>query len=292
MAEIVSPADREWLLRELRELIAQQPEPFLNAPILEPTPRWFPDAFEANEQGIGVLLLRILCYAGLEKLDVQVDTFSQPDEVREIDERGEAKSWGHEGAAAWFAGIAEGRCHFGVAVERIGDPEMLVASLCHEVAHAWRHVHGLDEADRDLEERLTDLTTVHLGFGLLTTNAAYRYRSGTEERGLRSYTRWSHTRSGYLPPEAMSYLLAIQVKARALGWWERRRLIAKLEANQASFFRWAFGKIGSPVELRSVLGLDASVPSGLNGTGGASGQNRHLRTAPPAWPSTRPRQRT
>jgi hypothetical protein len=257
MAEILTAAEREWLLDALRELIAAGGmETFLAAPILEPTPRDFPDVFEPNAQGVSVLLRRVLTHAHLD-LEVELDTFSRPEVVREIDDRGRAKAWGHEGTAAWFAGIHDGRCHFGIAEEGIDDPTGLVATLCHEVAHAWRAAHELAVEDLAVEERLTDLTTVYLGFGLLTTNGAYRYRQSGEFDGTVASTRWSHASAGYLPPQAMSFLLAAQVKARGLGWFARRRLAGRLEPNQAAYFRWAYWHLAVE-EVRALLGKAAS----------------------------------
>lgn len=257
VGDLLTEGERSWLMTGLRDLVARHgPQPLLTAPILTATPRDFPDPFTPDEHGVRTLLLRILRYAGLDGVGAEVDTFSQPDEVREIDERGEAKAWGHKGAAAWFAGIDDdGVCHFGVAEEHIGDPENLVATLCHEVAHAWRALHHERVDDRAVEERLTDLTTVFLGFGLLTTNGAYRYRSGSRLEGTRTYTEWSHSRGGYLPPEAMSFLLAAQVKARGLGWLARRRLAAQLETNQASYFRWALRRLGTTSDVHGALGI-------------------------------------
>ncbi len=161
MADILTADERAWLLDALGELIdARGVETFLAAPILEPTERDFPGAFEPSEAGVRALLKRIMTHAGLGHLEVDLDTFSQPEVVHELDERGGARKWGHDGAAAWFAGIGEdGSCHFGVAEERIGEPDVLVGVLCHEIAHAWRAVHALIIEDRDVEERLTDLTT-------------------------------------------------------------------------------------------------------------------------------------
>jgi len=140
----------------------------------------------------------------------------------------------------------------------MGEPEALVATLCHEVAHAWRHSHRLAVEDRAQEERLTDATTVYLGFGLLTTNGAYAYRSLGEVSGGYAITRWSHQRSGYLPPQAMSFLLAAQVLARKVGFWERRRLVSLLEPNQASFFRRAFRQLRQRSDLAKLLSTEPS----------------------------------
>ena len=95
---------------------------------------------------------------------------------------------------------------------------------------------------------------------MLTTNAAYVYRQsgeltgGVTNRSI-AVTRWMHSRSGYLPPEAMSFLLAAQIKARGMGWLARRRLTGKLETNQGGYFRWAIKKLPAVNELRRVLGL-------------------------------------
>jgi hypothetical protein len=258
MADNLTADERGWLLDALADLVdARGAETFLTSRILEPTSHDFPDPFEPTEAGVRVLLQRLMTHAGLGQLDVDLDTFSQPDVVRELDDRGGASRWGHDGAAAWFAGIGEdGCCHFGIAEERIGDePVTLVAALCHEVAHAWRSFHGLAIEDRELDERLTDVTTVYLGFGLLTTNGAYLYRQGGEFTGTHAVTRWSHARAGYLPAQAMSFLLAAQVKARGLGWLARRRLARRLEPNQAADFAWAYRRLPEAEALRGALGV-------------------------------------
>lgn len=141
-------------------------------------------------------------------------------------------------------------------LDRIGEPELLVATLCREVARAWRHAHRLAEDDRELDGRLVDLTTVHLGFGLLTTNASCRYRAAAEPQGLHASSGGPPARLAALPPEAMSFLLAVQVKARGLGFWARRNLVSQLEANQASGFRWAYRVLERPHALRLALGLE------------------------------------
>lgn len=258
MTDLLTADESAWLLDALAGLIdACGSDTFLSAPILEPTPQHFPDAFQPNDDGVRALLKRIMSYAGLGELDVDVDTFPQPDAVHELDARGAPAKWGHDGTAAWFAGISEDRCcHFGIAEERIGEPEVLVGTLCHEVAHAWRTVHAVGVPDRGIEERLTDVTTVYLGFGLLTTNASYRYHQGGELDGAQPVTRWSHARAGYLPAQAMSFLLAAQVKARGLGWLARSRLAGRLETNQAGYFAAAYRKLPGTKELRTALGVD------------------------------------
>ena len=68
-------------------------------------------------------------------------------------------------------------CLFGVDVEQLGDGLGVTATMAHEVAHAFRSRFGLALTDPeriDEEERLTDLTTIYLGAGVLTTNGIAR----------------------------------------------------------------------------------------------------------------------
>jgi len=72
-------------------------------------------------------------------------------------------------------GSKKGRCRFGLDIEQLGDAQILIAALCHEIGHAFRTRHGLVKADWSREEDLTDLTTIYLGFGIFTVNASDRF---------------------------------------------------------------------------------------------------------------------
>src|SRR5436190_20263812 len=150
----------EALLDALEDLIrARGAAPFLSTPMLEPSPEFFPDRFTPDVRGAVALARRLLAYAGLSRLEPQVH----------LDET----SGAHGDRAAWFNGIGLGKCVIGVRADLLHDPDGLVAALCHEVAHAYRAAHGMQESDREIEEPLTDATTVFLGFGILTTAASY-----------------------------------------------------------------------------------------------------------------------
>jgi hypothetical protein len=237
MGELLSQDEQDWLLERLAELIARRGyESFVAAPILEPSDRYFPDAFSRDERGVYVVARRLLMYAGIGELDVHVEIFAELDRADET--LGVGTSY-HRGAAAWFAGIEAGCCSFGTNLTLLSDVERLPAALAHEVAHAFRAQAELQAADVREEELLTDLTTIYLGFGVLTTNASYRYRSSGGIYELHEVTRWTHQSLGYLPPPAMSFLLAAQATVRGMGFLERRRLASLLEPNQAAYFRSA-----------------------------------------------------
>jgi hypothetical protein len=250
-------AERTALLSALRTLIARRGYgTFLKTPLVEPTPEWFPDRWEPTTAGVERLARRILALAGLERLRARVELYRNPEEIRAVDAHGRPSAWGHTGAAAWFAGIHDGVCHFGAERGGLADAAHVVAAMCHEVAHAYRERHGL-VIDDDHEERRTDLTTVYLGFGVLTTNGSYRYRASS---GADLSSRSSHQQLGYLPPESMAFLLAAQVVARRMDAGGRSHVARLLEPNQRASFRAA-------CEVHDEAGMGLPLELGLPGDG-------------------------
>ena len=254
MTYLPSDEEQDWLLGRLAALIARRGyESFVTAPILEPTDQYFPDAISLDARGVYILARRLLRYAGLGELEVQVELFS---EGTIADAAGGTSH--HRAPAAWFAGIEDGRCSFGVNIDLLRDAQRLPAAIAHEVAHAFRAQPDIRSTDVDEEELLTDLTTVYLGFGVLTTNASYQYRSSGELDGLYAVTRWSHQSLGYLPPGAMSFILAAQATARGLSSGEQRRIASLLESNQAADFRSAVKQLArTREELMRRLAIPA-----------------------------------
>jgi hypothetical protein len=256
MEWLPSGDEQEYLLEGLAVLIDKRGHgPFVAGPLIEPDDRFFPDRWQPDGAGVKALTKRLLRYAGLSKLRVHLTFYTNPEEV-ELDGRGDARSYRREGAAAWFAGIDDGTAHFGVDTNQLREPAPFVGVMAHEVAHAYRTRHGIVERDHALEEEMTDLTTVYLGFGVLTTNSAYRVRTSGDFDGYRATYQVSQARTGYLSPQSMSFLLAAQVVARGLDAAERRRIAGLLETNQAAFFKRACKTLDAD-NLIERLGLPA-----------------------------------
>ncbi len=226
--------EREHLLDQLGRLIlAAGGDGFVAAPIVLPDDRAFPDRWAGDAPSVYRLLRRLLSYAGLDELDLRLALDHYSEATIAVDAHGNAQVAGREGVAGWFAGIDHGVCQFGVDLDQLEDPAGLAGTLAHEVAHAWRAWLDVVDRNRDVEERLTDLTTVYLGFGLLTANASQRFVSGARD-GLGSFWRSSH--GGYLAPQALCFLLAVQAVVRD----EDVKLLARqLSSNQAACFRAA-----------------------------------------------------
>src|SRR5258708_24766572 len=189
-------------------------------------------------------------YAGLGELDLSFSAF-QP-----VWNEGEEEPPWDAGTAGWFAGIRDGRAFFGLHVRQFSDPEAAAGVLAHEVAHAWRKHHHLVLDDREKEEHLTDVTTVALGFGILTTNNTDRYRSS----GTWSRTAWNMSSGGSLTPQARSWLLALWCKGRGISG-EARTIERHLEPNQRSYFRASIEELEfSGASARALLGVGDPKP--------------------------------
>lgn len=265
------PDQAEWLLDGLARLVAARgPAQLVSHAIIEPTKQYFPDVWAGTPRAVEILARRLLGYAGIQHLEAIVDTDALLDER----EAGEC-ALDQPDLPIWFAGLAEGSCLFGVREDALEDAEIAAAALAHAVAHAFRAHLGIAAGGASegtyrerpaaarqldaLEERLTDVTTVYLGFGVIMANAAERKRSQGEVRGSMATWKITTTCVGSLEPQAMSYLLAAQALARGMTARERKALSGRLDTNQAAFFEAACKSIGAENidGLRARLGVPA-----------------------------------
>lgn len=220
------PEAREWLLDQLAELVRTcGVDPLLRAPLLEPREEYFPDPWGGGEPSVRRLARRLLLYAGIDDLPVEVS----------ILEEGNAIAAGTSGVS--FEGLRQGTLEFAVQAAAMRDPMVVVPAMARAVAEAFRRVHRLPTGDDAKRQRLVDVTAVYLGFGLLTANAALRHAGsggGWGRRGNRM-----RTRLGVLDPQSVAFLLAAQVRARELDGKARRTVLRGLAANPAGFVRAA-----------------------------------------------------
>ncbi len=233
MQHLPAPDEQAWLIERLKELMgAIGPGNFLDGPLVLPDRRFFPDPWSFTRRGIDRVTRRLMQYAGLGHLDVEVRFFS---EIAPLPE-------GCESAVALFLGIEGRRCCFAIDDSEERSSENVAGVMCHEVAHAFRSHRGLSEGgSSDEEELLTDLTTVYLGFGILAANNRLRVRTSGWASGHHSYHSISAERTGYLPVQAFTYLLGAQLVAWNLPPESVRKLSGYLETDQSAFLATAMG---------------------------------------------------
>jgi hypothetical protein len=249
--ELPPPAERDALLDELADLVARVgPEPFVTAPIVEPTNEFFPDVWTADEAGVERLARRLFGYAGLADVEVAATT-------SKLD---------HAADEVWIQECDDRRCLVGVGLDRLSDPAGHLATV---TAAAFRVARGLaplelgaasgyrgephqDDDQLAREGTSAEVAALFLGFGVLAANHCFRREVVA---GRFKYTV-ARRRRTFLAPQTLAFGLAVQAAVRGLGWWARHRLAGHLEANPAGYFDAAWEVVGNDAHvLKKRLGL-------------------------------------
>jgi hypothetical protein len=245
-------SEQEYLLAGLARLVEKRgPDPLLAGPLLLPHPRFWPEPVATRGQGAATLLRRLLAYAGMGEMGVEIEIgASRPREF--VDEPGGDEEDPLHHAAGWFMGIESGVCRFGVSDATLADEETLIGTLGHEAAHAYREHHGLVVVSRDVEEQLTDLTTIYLGFGFFTLQSSFQFKTGHYDA---SGQRLLYERKmlGYLRPGQLAFLLAAVLVVRKRPS-ELDEVLAGLAPNHADAVQKAHDELASQ-RVRLLGGL-------------------------------------
>lgn len=181
----------------------------LNATVITPDDRYFPDPYRADEASAHRIAGRIAGYLGVSPTSFELSFLEDAESpaLRDLPTgyrrtRGAAGLYLHE--------PTDGRYTIAVRRDLFCDPARLAATLVHELTHVILLGGGLMDQHAPHMEPLTDLATVLLGCGILTANAAFIFR----QDGIGRSGAWSVTTQGYLDERAWAY---------ALAWYARER---------------------------------------------------------------------
>ncbi len=249
--------DPSRLLARLTSIVARVGvATFVRAPLVHLDPTFFPDPWTAAPKDLRTALRRMMRYAGLGEL--RVELVDRRDEVGTADATGEPVAFEElVGTTVRFAMFALGR------------PEELVGSMCMAVASAWWAARRLAERghgpfrapDEPLVPDVPDddsvtITTIVLGFGPIMVNACHRFEATGEFEGMYYRSRWRHTFSGSLPPSAIAWLFAVQAAARGLDDKEITALARAMAGDQGAAFRACHRELVEDIDgLRAQLGI-------------------------------------
>lgn len=250
--------DQDAVLEVLRELLAVRgAAELLHAPVLQYAREDFPDEWRPDADGAEAMLRRLLAWAGLGDAPLRLKLLAGATLVLPVDGHDEYRVPLSE-VGAYFQGRDEaGSLSFVVDEAHLADAERLAGALAHAAAAAWRaHHHLTDTDDHALEQELSDVASVVLGFGLLTTNNTWRYRRRAELSGAAVHTHTTVHTGGFLSSEVMAWLLAVQATLRgdrALN----ARLVGALEPSQRITFEESLASLDR-AQLWTRLGLPAA----------------------------------
>lgn len=224
------PEHVPWLLEQLRALIEQfGVARFVHAPLVEDAPGQAPDE----------IVRALLQHAALDEVPVELVPMQLAPQIQAGLPRRCPRP---AGAGIWLLDARDGGARF--AVE--GMPSL--PELCHDVAHVWRERHGLCVEDSGLDERLTDLSAVYLGFGLQLL------RPGARRRRVQGLVLESRSAPS-LDRGAIAWLVGAQLAGRDPSRRQLERMLAGLDEptrRDVEAARAHFGGVGR-MDLADLL---------------------------------------
>jgi len=187
-----------------------------NATVVEPTPTFFPDPWDGTPTAALALFARVCRFMQVEPDSVHVSFWRKEEESPEVKLpgiiSGQTESRGAAGTYSRVDGVDEIRLN----AADLKDPEGLIATIAHELAHVLLLSRSGMSRDEPHMEALTDLATIYLGFGIFTSNTLLRSKNWTDG----NVQGWRVQRKGYISPEMAGWALSLFA-------WQRQELNPK-----------------------------------------------------------------
>ena len=191
----VAPAARAWLESRTRWLVAEFGlAAARNAVMVLPLPEFFPDEYDGSRESGRLLFDRVCRYMRIEPGSVRLHFFDAHDSLSLLNRRFDRL----EGAlGVYYAGARSIR----IDDRTLQDPLTLVAVAAHELSHFLLLGQGRVSRHEPDHEKITDLLTVYLGFGVFIGNARVAWQpappADTEGRSAEQLEYMGQAEVGY-----------------------------------------------------------------------------------------------
>lgn len=215
----ITRSEREWIEEQFRWLRTELGEGPLRRDPLTPESPDLPRAWHGSYEDCEDLVVRLCRFMGIDPSTIEVRFFDDSDPIQELVRFGE---FSQAGAAGLYRKGDYGSFILGIDEHGLADPNGLVATVCHELAHVLLLGQGRIAADRDDHEPLTDLLVIYFGAGVYSANTAFRFQQWQDS----NMQGWSARRLGYLSEEALGYALALYTRERGERSPRWRRYLA------------------------------------------------------------------
>ena len=195
----IDPSAKDWLEGRLLWLADQFGlDVFTRRAVILPLQDFFPDEYDGSEEAACVLLNRVCRYMDADANRVELQFFSENNDLWLVNDRGQVLPR----AAGWYAEDAH-QTIIQLETSQLDDPMTLVGTMAHELAHlrllGERRIpdHVFDN------ELLTDLTVVFHGLGIFLANVPRAWES--------DFTHWPGSKvrkPEYMTQPMFGYALA------------------------------------------------------------------------------------
>lgn len=225
---VVSDEQKEWLENAFLWLIDEIGADILRSvEVILPIEEYFPEPFAGSPSDIRTMVERVCGYMDVDSAKVVVEFFADEDGSR-LHPLAAAEETPRHAIGTYH--MRGGRYIINLETNQASDPQVLVATIAHELGHVI--LLGEDRLDPDHpdHEPLTDLLTVFYGMGVFTANSVFTFEQWTN-----TFSQgWRAGRRGYLDEEMFGYALAMFAYVRneiKPGW------AGFLETNVKSYFK-------------------------------------------------------
>jgi hypothetical protein len=201
----VSKEHRHYFENQFHWLIENFGEELLTKEIKIPDQTDFPIVYAGTETPAWKTLNIICAQMDIDPDEIHLDFYSEG--INEINAGPQniylqaSRKSKYANGLYWGRG-EDGKYHIGVNNNLLKNPEGLVGTLAHELAHARllgeKKLHSKYDKDHEL---ITEMFCVFSGFGIFKALQAFRINKG--------FDGWSYASSGYLRQQSWGYLLAL-----------------------------------------------------------------------------------
>lgn len=203
----VDPETKEWIEDAFNWLIDELGlDTLRSVDVVLPIEEYFPDPFSGTESDIRRMVERVCGYMDVDPKLLEVRFY-----VSEAGERlHPLAGTEHSGHTLGSYQIRGGKYHIRLETSQAANPEVMVATIAHELGHVILLGENRLDAEYPDHEPMTDLLTVFYGLGIFNSNSVFSFEqwTNTQSQG------WRAERRGYLTEEMFGYALALFAYAR------------------------------------------------------------------------------
>ena len=253
---LLDPASSEWIFAAFGWALEQFGSDYFRdrTVLVTPTNMYFPDRISGNDELVTRLFARVRTLAGMQDWPCRL-AVQEADPITHV-----APTMLIQGAPQGPAGTFRMRAaedgsgrHALITFnpKQVSDPEALIATFAHELAHYLAHsVDALPPGGEEFEELATDVLAIVLGFGLFTANGAFRFRQ-YQSTGTHG---WSTRHQGYLRRDEATFALAVFCALKDIP---AREVVPHLQPGLVPGFRKACREIQASEALGRLRAIEA-----------------------------------
>jgi hypothetical protein len=186
-----------WLIEEIGSEVIQSVE------VVLPTEDFFPDPYDGGRQSIRRMLDRVCEYMDVDPETIAV-SFTERDDLAQVHPLA-ASGESREHALGTYQMRKDGKHAISLDMSQASDPQMMVATIAHELGHIILHGEGRLDPEYEGHEEMTDLITVFYGLGIFNANSSFVFEQWTNSQ----FQGWRAGAAGYLSEQAFAYALAL-----------------------------------------------------------------------------------